>query len=218
MAFATFTANGQTDTIVGAFATLPQWGIWSARVDLDRGDILMSGACSIALGNLVLKGTIRRGGIYAAGASYFVFGGADGWSLDVPPTSYRGSLTFLSTAVRDAAALVGETVVMEPGAERQIGTFARFGGPASRVLAALSPQNWWVETDGTTHVGARTSTAAPAVQVINYDQDQRTITFSDEDQVVLPGQTLSAGSLSGVISTLKVTIVDSVLRTEAWIQ
>lgn len=216
--FASLTSSGSTYNVIAARVRLPSWGCWSALVTLDRGDVNLAGTVSIAFGPLTLSGTIRRGQGYVGRGQYRVFGGADGWSKGVSAGSYRSPSTLLSTVAKDVASKVGESVVFEPNGDKMLGTYARFAGFASDVLSLYSPGRWWVELDGSTHVGDRASSHAPSVTVLDFDPSMGVATYSDDANFVLPGQAFSSGNVAGTVSTVVHDLDGGKLRSEVYLQ
>jgi hypothetical protein len=218
MSFGTFAAAGVTSNVLKAVVTLPRWGIFGGLLTLDRGDTILTGPGVLTLGTLTLVCTIRHGSTFAGRGMYEVFGGADGWSTTIPGTSYRSPQTPLSVLAMDAAASVGETVVMDTGGEMVIGSYVRMTGPASSVLNHYRPGQWWVEIDGTTHVGTRTPLPAPSVRVLDYKADLSLVEMSDDSAIVLPGQLFSSGGVVGTVSTVRHRLEGSRLRTGVYLQ
>lgn len=218
MSFATFTAAGVTSDVVSARVTLPRWGILSGFLALARGDVPLAGTGVLVMGPLSIVCTIRRGGPYVGSAAYEVVGGADGWAKVIPEKSYRGPATRLSTLAQDAARLVGEAVVVEDGGDLMVGPYTRLQGPASRVLAQYAPSRWWVEIDGVTHVGDRLPTPAPDVSVLDFDPELGRVLVSDDDAVILPGQTFASSAAAGDIATVVHRLKGAALRTEIYLQ
>ena len=217
MSFASLTALGTTSNVLNARVRLPAWGIWSALVTLDRGDVNLTGPVVLTFGPLTLQGTIRRGQAFVGRGQYRIFGGADGWSQTIPAHSYRGPAN-LSTIAKDAAALVGETVVMDQNGEKLIGPYARMEGYASDLLNLYTPGRWWVENDGITHIGDRASIPAPSVRVLDFDPDRGIVTYSDDSLFVSPAQSFNTGTISGTVSTVFHDLEGGTLRSEIYLQ
>lgn len=220
MSFGTLVSGAASLQVLNARLLLPQWGVGSAYVTLARGDTELSGSVVLTVGPIVFTGTIRRGGPFTGRGTYQIFGGGDGWGLQVPANSYRNSQTLLSTLLQDVASLVGETIVMQPGADRIVGALVRMVGPASRTLNQYVPGRWWVELDGTTHVGDRIVTPASVIRVLDYHPEIGLVEVSDDSAIMLPGQTFVdvTGNVSGAIQTVAVNLDGSRLRTELWLQ
>lgn len=218
MSFATLTAGATTSNVLDASVSLPRWGVWSALVRLDRGDTELSGSCVLVLGALVLVGTIRRGTTYVGRGLYEIAGGANGWGTTIPANSYRGPQTLLSTLAKESAGLVGETIAVEAGGDLVVGAYVRFAGPASRVLNQYRPGQWWVEIDGTTHIGDRTPLPAPSVRVLDYHAELGIVDMSDDSAIVLPGQLFASGGVSGSVSTVRHELKGGRLRTAVHLQ
>lgn len=215
MGFSTLTpSNGIPVTVTSGDVIVPFCGVWVARLELDRGDSPIAGPVTIAFGDLSLKGTVRRGTVYQGLSSYFICGGADGWSKTVPAASSQTDTAKLSRIVQDVARLVGETTVLEAGAERQVGRFNRLEDTASRVLANLSPGAWWVETDGVTHIGARSGkTVSPSI--LDYFPQEKRARVAEESAFPMPGDTLS-GDVTGKIATVTHCLTGSI-RSDVWL-
>jgi hypothetical protein len=147
------TLGGITASKAGLY--WPRTGKWSAEVELVEPAVL-AGPVVLSIGDLVLVGTIVRGGPVEGHARYLVEGGAGGWRTTIPAKAYRNDLGVkLSTILKDAAAAAGERV--ELGADRSVGSaYVRPAGPAGDVLTALAGP-WWIDEAGTTQVRPRPS-------------------------------------------------------------
>lgn len=217
MTFSTLTSAIGSSDVIAARVWLPAWGVGSALVKLARGD-LMAGPMVLTLGALVISCTYQRGAPFVGKGEYRVLFGGGGWSTEIPAQSYRNPQTALSTLAQEAAALVGERIVMDVDGERVVGRYNRTTGPASRVLNIYAPQRWWVEIDGSTHVGDRTPLPTPSVRVLDYDPALGVVTISEDDAFVMPGQSFESGGVTGLVSTVIHTIEGGALRTEVYLQ
>ena len=136
----------------------PRWGAWSADVVLSSSADLPEVAAPLVIGDLVFTGTVFREASFAASRSARIIGGSGGWPKSVPAQDYRGTSVMASTVLRDAAAAVGERIVM--GAQdTNLRRFTREAAPAQRVLRQVAGSSWWIAPDGTTHIGTRPSIA-----------------------------------------------------------
>lgn len=134
---------------------MPAFGVWWAEVEIDRPEAL-SGAATIALLDLTLRGTIVSGGVWQGRARYRIAAGAGGWGRVVGATSYANDLGVkASSVVGDAAAACGETIGAAPTGSVGF-AYTRAEGPASRVLEDVAEHAWYVDSDGVTQFGART--------------------------------------------------------------
>jgi hypothetical protein len=174
-----------------AEGNVPRYGIPVASAWLTDEAALVAGArASLVVGDLTMKGTLRRGGTFAGSTEWILDGGAGGWSKNVAARHHRsdGGI-MLSQVAADLAAEVGEQVVLEPGVDRSLGyAWTRIAGLASEALDALGVP-WWVEVDGVTHLGTRPVLPVPstvAFQVADYSPRFR------RAQLVSPGDTFAA--------------------------
>jgi hypothetical protein len=147
-----------------AAVTRPRWGIWSAEVYLvDPAEL--AGSVSLTIEDLVLAGTVVRGGPVEGSARYLITGGAGGWRRVIGPQGYRNDLGIkLSTVLADAARAAGERVELDPALERVLGpAWVRRAGQAWNTFGRLSLP-WWVDDAGTTQVRVRPApvVAAPS--------------------------------------------------------
>lgn len=203
--------NGQA--LRCASLVMPRWGIWWADVQTVEADPL-SGAVTLTLGGLVLKGTIVDGDVYRSAGWYRVVGGAAGWRTVIAPKGYRNQAGVqLRTVVQDAAALCGETLGTWPSTP--VGpAFSRPKDAASRVLELEAEENWHVDNDGITQFGTR----APAAfgldySVINRHSSGRMLTVAAEDiSTLVPGAQLEEVEVSSVRHELTPTM----MRSHVW--
>lgn len=137
---------------------IPAFGCWWADVECASQDVL-SGAVTLALADLTLRGTIVSGGAYQVRTRYRIVGGAGGWGRRVAARSYVNDAGVKAALVlRDVAADVGETLGALPAGT--VGpAFVRAAEPSSRVLDAISPRAWYVDEAGITQIGKRPARA-----------------------------------------------------------
>jgi hypothetical protein len=140
--------------VTAARVSLPAWGAWWAEVEC-ASDQVLTGAVTLILDDLTLRGTVVTGGAYQTRTRYRIVGGAGGWGRTISARSYANDLGVkLSLVLRDAATAVGETMGTAPATA--IGpAFVRAQGPASRVLEAVAPRGWYVDEAGVTQIGRR---------------------------------------------------------------
>jgi hypothetical protein len=147
------TLNGVT--VTSCTVSIPAYGIWWATVELDQPAAL-SGAVTLVLADLTLKGTVMSGGPWQGRARYRIAGGAGGWgkSLAAKPGYANDAGVKLRTVIGDAARECGEAVGTIP-----VGVtgsyYVRAEGPAVRVLHDLAPRAWYVDEAGVTQFGRR---------------------------------------------------------------
>lgn len=150
------TLNGQIVTTCRVH--LPAWGIWFAEVECSSDEVL-KGAVTLVLDDVTFVGTIMTGGPSETRTRYRIAGGAGGWGRVIPANSYKNDLGVkLSTVVGDAATACGERLGTPP-ATRVGPSFVRAQEPASYVLDAVAPRDWYVDEAGVTQIGQRPAVA-----------------------------------------------------------
>ncbi len=161
------TVNG----VVGLTCTLavPNVGAWVASVDFADAPI-MSGAVSLVLNGVILKGTIdpERSGSFQLGRKVRIIGGGGGWGTQLEAKQYHNDAGIKpSHILNDVAGSAGETIVVAD--DTRIGSdFIRSPGPASRVLRQLG-QAWWVDYAGVTQTGPHPTADATGYDLLHYD-------------------------------------------------
>ena len=152
-AVATLNGNRITD----ARLCVPAWGVSYHDVTID-GEVTLTGAVTLVVADLTIKGTVLSGGPAAGRSFYRIVAGAGGWGKVLQKKSYSNDAGIrLLNVLLDAAVSVGETldvttvdptVILGPN-------FTRPEGPACRLLEQLSPSAWYVGEDGKTRLGAK---------------------------------------------------------------
>lgn len=160
---------------------IPSYGAWWADVDLTEAEEL-AGAVSLVVGSATLAGTVMSGGASNGRAYYRIAAGAGGWGKTIGPLGYANDAGVKASVVAgDAARLAGEMVSGLP-TTKPAGHYARAEGPASAVLHALFPRDWYVGLDGVTRSPVRASvvvqTDAPRTRV---DLAAGTLELATED-------------------------------------
>lgn len=213
------TLNGQA--ALRATVVIPRTRIWTAEIE--AANLLdISGAVTIGLADIELKGTIIDGGPYATRGWYRIVGGAGGWRRALAPKSYRSAAGVkLSTVVGDAATEVGETMaaftdsrvgpayVRPPSLEGD-----KLSVEAARVLDALASENWYVDIDGSTHIGVRAAAAfKPNYRLLDKRPDARRAMIASDTLVgLVPGATLEGLEAA----TIRHELTSSTLRTHVY--
>jgi hypothetical protein len=220
-----FDLSGSAISRVARFG-VPRFGVPSADVVLVETPTLAVGSRVVLnVGDVAQSGTLRPGGSFGGTAHYTVLGGAGRWDAEVPAKSYSDPagvklsqvLADLARATRSnpADATTGETVALDVP-DRSLGTsWTRDAGLASEALDALTGGQWYVATDGVTHVGTRPLrpfAAPPSLTVPGLDASLRlaTIRLSDDAlAALLPGCVLTAEGLPDAL-----TIGSIIIRAE----
>ena len=164
---------------------IPSWGVWWADVDV-VGDQAISGAATLTVGSMTLVGTVVVGGTASGRSAYRIAGGAARWGHEISARSYANDLGVRRTVLaQDAATDAGETVDVSTLVGTVGPSYVRDVAPASRVLDAIAPSEWYVDVDGVTRFGARV--AAPltttAPRVIVSPLDGMIVLSPDADEV-----------------------------------
>jgi hypothetical protein len=206
---------------------LPARNVWIARLTLSTEKAPAIGSRAIiTAGSLSLVGTVRRSGTHVSSVEVEVIAGAGGWKkrLDAPKPPYRADNGVRLSQVLSGLALdTGETVVLEPGAERVLGyAWSRAAGSAATALEDLTGGAWWVAPDGVTHVGARPAgarTAAPwSVERYSAAAGSLVFTTPAEDLAAFPigGELAAEGIEPFVIGSLEIRWAAATVRLSAW--
>lgn len=166
---------------------VPGRGPWFADVDLET-DPELEGQVTIALGALELVGTVRatEAGTHGMQRRVRVVAGGGGWGTLLAAKAYHNDARVRAqTVAEDAAREAGETLGdFAPQLERIGVDYVRQSGPASRVLEdVIGVVPWWVDYDGVTQVGARSSStpAADAYEVLEHEPRERVVTLAVDD-------------------------------------
>ncbi len=202
--------------VTSARVHLPAWGAPSAVVQLASDEAITSPA-TLTIGDFAAVMSVARTGPYGGSRGAWLVAGANGWSRTIRRQFYRDTTNGvrLSSVLRDAAALVGETVLVLPGDDRILGQFwARQEDAAAMVLARTVGTSWWIDPLGVTQLGDRPSS------VIGVDFDPvdpirlelGTVTIATEDLAPwVPGASFTKpGILDDALTISSVSITMAV--------
>lgn len=141
--------------VLAARVSLPAWGVWYAEVTLD-GEHTLTGAQSLVVADLTLRGTVISGGPQSGRSHYRIAGGGGGWGRTIPAWSRQddGGVK-ASWILQDAAGRAGEVLGASLPSTRVAASWVRPAGPACAELERLFPSGWYVDADGVTQIGAR---------------------------------------------------------------
>lgn len=213
------------EAVVRARVHVPTMGAWWADLDLE-GDPSVSGRVTVVLGDLELVGTVStiENGTHAGERRLRVIGGGGGWGALLPARAYHNDSGVLArTVAEDAAREAGEELgsTFDPEASRLGRDYVRQAGPAARALEeAIGGASWWVDYDGTTHVGTRSTTEADreAYEVLEYDPRERVAVIAADDLgAVVVGSILTERlDESQTVRELDVTASAEEIRMRAW--
>lgn len=211
------TLNGTR--VLDARLSIPGWGASYHDVTLE-GEVSLTGAVTLLVSDLTIKGTILTGGVGQGRSFYRIVAGAGGWPKSLPKKSYANDAGVkLATVIGDAAAAAGETLdATTVDQQARLGpAFARVDGePAARVLEQLAPSAWYVGEDGKTRLGARAPTTftTKLSQISQLDLARGTVTIaSDTIAALLPG--VSVAGLNAIDVEHTYSVQDG-LRTRIW--
>lgn len=213
--------------VIAADIRLPWQGVWSADLTLDEAGPALSGAVTIEVGGLTLRGTVdlQHGGEFANARELRVLGGAGGWGTELPPRSWHNDAGVkVSEVLRAAATEAGETVALGAGVEARLGPdYIRERGPASAAFMGAAPAAaWWVDTAGVTQVATARPTAELAkgadVEVLDLDALEGTAELAGDPAAVPVGTILRDGRLAAplVVRELAIVLDETSLRMSAY--
>jgi hypothetical protein len=148
------TLSGQV--ITSAKLQIPKWGLPWAEVETDSPEPLEDNSVELENADLTMAGTIVTSGAYRGRSRYRIVAGSGGWGEVVEAKSYTSDYQVLrSDVLRDVAGAADELIDLD-GVTGDLGNhWTRQKGPAARTLELVSPRAWYVELDGTAHIGAR---------------------------------------------------------------
>lgn len=205
------TLNGTT--VVRGSLMLPGHGVPWASVELDQ-EVELSGAVTLALGDLSQAATVVSGGPFRGGSQYWIAGGAGGWGREIPEKDYVNDAGVQrQTVLRDAAREVGETIGAIPIAS--IGTkWVRERGPASATLDRLFPEVWHVDAAGVTQLSRRARTEPTLdVTISSHDKARGIIKLAaDSISKIVPGAVIDGSEAVDVLHELE----GRTLRATVW--
>lgn len=213
--------NGEPATSVELI--VPPVGAWYADVDLEV-DPDVSGRVMLEVGDLRLSGTVATAndGTRGIQRKTRIVGGAGGWGTLVAAKAYHADNGVSARLVADEAARVaGETITeWAPGASTLGADYVRSTGPAARVLEdVIGSARWWVDYDGNTHVGTRSS-SSPSVdyQVLEYHPRNRRVVLATESFAdIVIGSVLSRDlDESQTVRELRIVANEEHARVYAW--
>ncbi len=133
--------------VLSAVLRFPKRGVWSAEVELDLEAVALmppdGTPALLAVGGVILTGTVADGGTFGNRAHCRVMGGRNGWGTDVPAQHFANPAgALISTLVYTATGLLVGEAVLDPIPEVFGEHFVRTAGPASRVFG---DKDWHVD-------------------------------------------------------------------------
>jgi hypothetical protein len=210
--------------IISARVYVPGSGPWFADVDFaDTPSV--SGDVTIQVGALALRGTVQasRSGTHALQRRVTIVAGAGGWGSLLSAKGYHADNGVRAQVVAfDAARAAGETIgAFAPEAVAVGADYVRQAGPASRVLEdVIGSATWWVDYEGVTQVGTRSSANAldSAYQVIDFDPRLRLCEFASDDLTAVGIGSILANGLDApqTVRELELRIDPGQTRVLAW--
>jgi len=213
MSIASITSTLGSAVVSRARVQIPAHGVWWADVSTSTPlDAAIGDAVTLTIADVTLRGTIVNGGAVHDRGAYRVAAGAGGWRNAIPEKPYyddRG--VAIASVIRDAAALVGETLGTLPTTRRGA-HYARTAGAASRVLHEVAPRAWYVDFAGVTQFGSRASTtyAGTAPRVAHALAGDRIDLVTDAIAELVPGVVVDglepATDVEYVLSTKRLTV------------
>lgn len=219
-AFATIDGHRAASAVVH----VPGAGPWFADVRME-GAPELAGRVTLALGALELVGTIdaRYDGTRGAQRMMRIVAGGNGWGALLAAKAYHNDARIRAlTVAQDAAREAGETLGdFAPELERIGIDYVRQAGPASRVLEdVIGAARWWVDYDGTTHVGARelADAVTGTYELIEFVPDERIAVLAIDDlRAVAIGSVLSDRlDEPQTVRELEIAVDADAVRVRAW--
>ena len=210
--------------IISGDVVIPYSGAWFADL-MFAAPLEATGRVTIEIGSMRLVGTVDPVASGTRGEQSFarIVAGAGGWATLVTPQYYHADNGVRALLIaQDAARIAGETLgTFTPSADTVGIDYARQVGPASRVLeAACGSASWWVDFDGVTQVGTRTTSPAPAAsyELIEYDPRQRIATLAlDDISLVGVGSVLTdALDTPQTVRDVTLRLSEETVRVIAW--
>lgn len=199
------TLNGAS--VTAQSITIPYYGPWAADVAL-AADAAMSDAATLVIGDLTLKGTVRRVAAFSGSKTARIVGGAGGWRKTLKPKAYdHAAGVKRSTVLQDAARECGESLVL--ATDKVIGThYQREEAQAERVLHLLTDGHWWIDTGGVTRTAARDSSMiASPFTVVGWTGGKGRFEIATENPAAWqPGRRFTAPTVSGTQTISSVSI------------
>lgn len=139
-------------------ASIPAYGCAWFDVTLAEAAVFSAGPQSLKIADKTYAVSVVHGGVVDGTARYRCVAGFGGWRQPLPKkASHNDAGVKVSSLVREAADAVGERVGTLP--DTRVGPhWSRDAGrPASWVLHAVAPNNWYVDDAGVTQIGQRPS-------------------------------------------------------------
>lgn len=210
--------------IISGDVVIPYSGAWFADL-MFAAPLEATGRVTIEIGSMRLVGTVDPVASGTRGEQSFarIVAGAGGWATLVTPQYYHADNGVRALLIaQDAARIAGETLgTFTPSADTVGIDYARQVGPASRVLeAACGSASWWVDFDGVTQVGTRTTSPAPAAsyELIEYDPRQRIATLAlDDISLIGVGSVLTdALDTPQTVRDVTLRLSEETVRVIAW--
>jgi|HubBroStandDraft_5_1064220.scaffolds.fasta_scaffold60799_2 hypothetical protein len=198
--------------VVGGTLMIPLVGAWTADLHLAAANVL-TGAATVVIGNLTLKGTIYRSEPYGGQTRARLVAGAGGWRTMIASQGYgSGSGVKLSHVLGDAASACGETIVVAKDSTIA-NAFTRADAVASDVLWQAMSQGfipaWRVDQAGNTQVTVwpATNVATPFI-VTEQRGDEGVVVIATEDYASwMPGCTFTSDLIQGSYTSAGVNYV-----------
>ncbi len=213
MGLSSATLNGRRAT--SARTNVPGWGCWYADATVDA-EVEISGAVTLQIADLSLKGTIIAGGPAKGRSDFRIVAGAGKWGNMIPRKPYANDAGVKrSRVIADAAAECGETFDAGDDTVKVGPAFVRKEGPACRVLEQLAPGAWYIDNDGVTRLGKRPA-GKPGAGVTHgpVDRARGTVTLASESITsIMPGLVVDGLEVVDVLHEIN---AKTGLRSTVW--
>ncbi len=186
--------------------SLPRFGAWRAVAKLTGGSA-PAGAVSLTVGDLVLEGTILRGGLDDADDPSVTVVGAPGWERPIrSPLSYQSDggirlRTVLAELSTRAAEPIEQPNDVSLGQAWAIPAVGRLRDALAALHRAGRLERWRVDPDGVTRFGARAGTEVTSrAEVLKRDESLSHLEVGiDSVADMLPGNILNGEAIRRVL-------------------
>jgi hypothetical protein len=213
-----YSANGRE--LYEACVCLPLTGTWTADLRLSEGADVLSGAASLVLDGLSLRGTVVRAGASEATQQARIVGGAGGLAKSVVPKQYVR--TPFSIIVRELLNAVGEQ--LSPRSDSKVldtveasWVVARQSvGEALNGIVRRLGASWRVESSGEVWIGIDSfpeTSLERAALMADFPAEGRQV-WGVERPALLPGVTFNSRRVVQVQHRCSA----GRLRTEVWFE
>jgi hypothetical protein len=200
-------------------------GPWHAECDMEEAPAL-SGPVQLNIGGLLLLGSVvaQSDGTFGNQRKLRIAAGGGGWGLTVKAKGYHNDAGVKAREVAlDLARAVGEQIgTFVPAVERLGADFASSQANAATVLRRVIGDNvaWWVDYNGVTNVGPRSTAALASTdyEVLAFDPRSRIATLAVDNPLAVSVGSIISERLDApqTVRDFELRIDGSEMRVMAW--